>query len=48
LGLHIGFAGSDTWGSGGLGVVETEFGNLRISANRVDQNEFIITITPKN
>jgi hypothetical protein len=43
MGLHITYAG-DTWSGGGLGTMTTEYGNLRISANRVDQDAYIITI----
>ena len=43
LGLHITYAG-DTWSGGGLGTMTTEYGNLRISANRLDQNSYVITI----
>lgn len=43
LGLHIMYAG-DTWSGGGLGTITTDYGDLGITANRIGENSFIVTI----
>ena len=43
LGIHIMYAG-DRWSGGGLGTMTTEYGDLGVTANRVGENSFIVTI----